>query len=1140
MVTMTYRNNAAKVKCNLCSIHSLILFIICIFIVNNVFAESESEVVEKVQDIFPEIPLAANSTDTIFSDSFSGSYPGPWSIGHDGGEGNYSWAWTTGTGYAHCYSNTFGSNYYYPDNLHVYMERRGVSLQGYGSASLSFNYIVDCELSYDYLTVHVRDQNGNWHELWRESGITEPLTWSYKTIDLKAFAGQTGLYIQFRFDSDSSESGNPYSGAYIGNVSLTAITSNTCPTLSITSPSNNITVPQGQFVEIDWNGTDPDDIASVTIGYDEDGIYDNGNHTWIALARGEDGSYNWDTEDVPAGVYYIFGIIYDGECDSFDYASGSVTITDLKPEIRIEPLTLDYQEAESLQGAMEAGKQIDDPRAIMLKNRQFVPNLYENSVSANLSGHVIVQFEEYPDEQILEELKACQVKILHWIPKNAAMVSLPADSKINQVRGIRWIGKLRPSDKISRLLNRSLKKGFSLVDFYPDVNEIRAASTILSMGGRIVKNPYLLKNTYLVEMDEDIAINLSENEDVAWIWPASDALINGEPVHVCPGALTEVGVAPNYVTNGEGWDGAGKGSISLTYHFVNGTNDISGSQEEPEVERGLFEWSKYASISWAETSTAGRSKSIDIAWGTGDHCIGTDFDGPGGVLAHCFYPTPINTESIAGDMHFDDAEMWRIGSNYDVFSIALHEAGHGLGLDHSSDTDAVMYQYYKMVTGLHQDDIDGIQSIYASNDGFMIYNEGDASLTVTSISEEKGSSWLSYSPSTPFTIPAGSSRFVTVNIDSSGLSDGNYNDRLLVYSNDSNESPYPGGVNINLTVTGTRPEIILDPSDDIECEGEDAVFSVTAVGTSPLIYQWTKDGSSVGTNNEKLTLTNVQASDDGAEIVCKVTNDYGFEISSSAYLTVNTAPGFVNITPPTSTICAGLPFTLCATTDGSSPLTYKWLVDNVLVDTTTSSCGTFTLGSTGTYQVKVEVCNSCGCVSSPGIFLEVCDKLTITQQPSNISVSDGGSASFSITATGCGPLHYQWKQNSANVGSDTPGLTLSPVQCFDNDSQITCDVTNGCGTTTSIAAVLTVTGCDPCDISISKDPASKTVNEGDNATFNVLASGSGTLHYQWTKNGSNIGSDQPSLTLTNVDRSDNGASIACEVSNINGSPPSKE
>jgi len=108
---------------------------------------------------------------------------------------------------------------------------------------------------------------------------------------------------------------------------------NTPPTLNITQPSSNITVGQGEIITISWNGTDPDDSAVVSIGYDQDNIYNNGNHTWIALNQPEDGSYAWDTSGVALGEYSVFGFIYDGEEENHDYASGKVTIISALPII---------------------------------------------------------------------------------------------------------------------------------------------------------------------------------------------------------------------------------------------------------------------------------------------------------------------------------------------------------------------------------------------------------------------------------------------------------------------------------------------------------------------------------------------------------------------------------------------------------------------------------------------------------------------------------------------------------------------------------------------------------------------------------------------------------------------------------------
>ena len=55
-----------------------------------------------------------------------------------------------------------------------------------------------------------------------------------------------------------------------------------------------------------------------------------------------------------------------------------------------------------------------------------------------------------------------------------------------------------------------------------------------------------------------------------------------------------------------------------------------------------------------------------------------------------------------------------MGTGVDLFSVALHEAGHALGLAHSTDPSAVMYPYYRQQTGLTSDDITAIQSLYGA------------------------------------------------------------------------------------------------------------------------------------------------------------------------------------------------------------------------------------------------------------------------------------------------------------------------------------------------------------------------------------------------------------------------------------------
>ena len=94
------------------------------------------------------------------------------------------------------------------------------------------------------------------------------------------------------------------------------------------------------------------------------------------------------------------------------------------------------------------------------------------------------------------------------------------------------------------------------------------------------------------------------------------------------------------------------------------------------------------------------------------------------TLAHAFQPA---TESmfgpgttIGGDVHFDIDRIWiddafdGLGdSDVDLFTVALHEVGHALGLGHSNVGGSVMEAFYGgSRRTLHADDLAGIQSIY--------------------------------------------------------------------------------------------------------------------------------------------------------------------------------------------------------------------------------------------------------------------------------------------------------------------------------------------------------------------------------------------------------------------------------------------
>lgn len=82
----------------------------------------------------------------------------------------------------------------------------------------------------------------------------------------------------------------------------------------------------------------------------------------------------------------------------------------------------------------------------------------------------------------------------------------------------------------------------------------------------------------------------------------------------------------------------------------------------------------------------------------------------------------------------------------------------------------------------------------------------------------------------------------------------------------------------------------------------------------------------------------------------------------------------------------------------------------------------------------------------------------ISGQPVNTTVSVGGNATFSASATGTSPLSYQWRRNNVNItGATGATYTLNGAQLADSGAKFRVVVTNAFGTATSNEATLTVT-----------------------------------------------------------------------------------
>lgn len=154
----------------------------------------------------------------------------------------------------------------------------------------------------------------------------------------------------------------------------------------------------------------------------------------------------------------------------------------------------------------------------------------------------------------------------------------------------------------------------------------------------------------------------------------------------------------------------------VTYTFVNCPVSLDCAVAHRAVRDALGAWDRVMELDLVEVSSGG---DIQIRWAIGAITATTSFDGQGGVLA--FGVPPYTWSALAGDLIFDDSERWVVDQPYyaypvtiDLRSVALHEAGHSLGLNHISDPNSIMYAVYSPQKTLSAGDVALIQSVYGA------------------------------------------------------------------------------------------------------------------------------------------------------------------------------------------------------------------------------------------------------------------------------------------------------------------------------------------------------------------------------------------------------------------------------------------
>ena len=331
------------------------------------------------------------------------------------------------------------------------------------------------------------------------------------------------------------------------------------------------------------------------------------------------------------------------------------------------------------------------------------------------------------------------------------------------------------------------------------------------------------------------------------------------------------------------------------------------------------------------------------------------------------------------------------------------------------------------------------------------------------------------------------------------------------------------GQYITFATETCNPLITGNPVDVAVCAGSNATFNVTGFG-SGLTYQWQESTNGGGTftniagaTSASYTKSSVTGAMDGYQYRAVVSNGCPpAATSTAATMTVNTPP-VISGQPANLSVCDGTVATFGVMANGSG-LTLQWQESTDGGANYTNLSGetapnlTFTaIGAMNGRKYRVVITGTCTpVVTSNAAILTVNAPPTITTQPTNDTICAGQNAIFTVAATGTN-LTYQWQQNTGSgfvniAGATSASYTKTGTTGAMNGYQYQVIVSGDCPLPVTSNSVMLTVNTLPA---ITTQPTAQTVCAGVDATFTVVATGTGII-YQWQESTNGGG------TFTNI------------------------
>jgi len=238
------------------------------------------------------------------------------------------------------------------------------------------------------------------------------------------------------------------------------------------------------------------------------------------------------------------------------------------------------------------------------------------------------------------------------------------------------------------------------------------------------------------------------------------------------------------------------------------------------------------------------------------------------------------------------------------------------------------------------------------------------------------------------------------------------------------------------------------------------------------------------------------------------------------------------VTDPTSqAVNPGVNVQLSVVASGSGPFSYQWKKGAAIIPGAVNrTLNLPNVDESDEASYTVVVTNLGGDTTSAEAVLSVNDPIIITDQPDALVRYDGQTATFTVVATGTGPLTYQWQFNQTNLDGEV-GDSLTVTASSSTAGAYRVLITNVVGTQPSNAANLALFGPDAA---IVQEPISQMIGVGDTLNLSIVAQGDAPLGLQWRRNNATLrGFTAEALSIPNATTARAGA-YNCVATNVVG------